>query len=67
MKTVRETIKLIEADGWFYVGSVGSHHHFKHPSKAGKVTIPGQPKEAVPVGTWKNILVQARIRNDLRW
>ncbi len=29
----REVIKLLKADGWYEVGTVGSHHQFKHPTK----------------------------------
>lgn len=29
----REIIKRLKKDGWFLVKVVGSHHHFKHPSK----------------------------------
>ncbi|MCI8507516.1 MAG: type II toxin-antitoxin system HicA family toxin [Lachnospiraceae bacterium] len=36
----REIEKLITADGWYHVKQVGSHRHFKHPNKPGKVTIP---------------------------
>lgn len=30
---VREVIKLIEADGWFFVRQTGSHRQFKHATK----------------------------------
>jgi len=40
-------IKRLKADGWFLVGVVGSHHHFKHASKPGKVTVP-HPKKIWP-------------------
>jgi predicted RNA binding protein YcfA (HicA-like mRNA interferase family) len=33
-------IKAIEADGWVEVAQRGSHKHFIHPLKAGKVTVP---------------------------
>jgi len=36
----REAIKMVEADGWRMVNQNGSHRHFKHPTKPGKVTIP---------------------------
>lgn len=39
-KTAREMEKLIRKDGWIYVGSAGSHRHYVHPTKPGKVTIP---------------------------
>jgi predicted RNA binding protein YcfA (HicA-like mRNA interferase family) len=56
---VRDLIKLLEDDGWIYIGSKGSHRHFKHPSKPGKVTVPGKPASDVPRGTAKSILAQA--------
>lgn len=37
---VREIEKILFADGWYVVKQVGSHRQYKHPLKAGKVTIP---------------------------
>lgn len=54
----RVLMKLIEDDGWVLVRVTGSHHHFKHPTKNGLVTIP-HPKKDLPIGTVKNILKQA--------
>jgi len=54
----RELIRRIEADGWILVQTTGSHHHFKHPVKKGKVTVP-HPKKDLPVGTAKSVLKQA--------
>ncbi len=51
-------IKELKADGWVLVHTVGSHHQFKHPRKAGKVTVP-HPKKDLPVGTVKSIRKQA--------
>ncbi|MFX9550189.1 type II toxin-antitoxin system HicA family toxin [Acinetobacter baumannii] len=53
-----DLIKMIEADGWYEVRVLGSHHHFKHPTKKGLVTIP-HPKKDLPNGTVKSILKQA--------
>lgn len=36
----KEMEKLILADGWIYKNQAGSHRHYKHPTKTGKVTIP---------------------------
>ncbi|MFW6538926.1 type II toxin-antitoxin system HicA family toxin [Acinetobacter baumannii] len=52
-----DLIKMIEADGWYEVRVSGSHHHFKHPTKKGLVTIP-HPKKDLPNGTVKSILKQ---------
>lgn len=53
-----ELIKIIEADGWYEVRVRGSHHHFKHPTKEGLVTVP-HPKKDLPKSTVKSILKQA--------
>ncbi|MFX6482093.1 type II toxin-antitoxin system HicA family toxin [Acinetobacter baumannii] len=56
-----DLIKMIEADGWYEVRVSGSHHHFKHPTKKGLVTIP-HPKKNLPSGTVKSILKQAGLK-----
>jgi predicted RNA binding protein YcfA (HicA-like mRNA interferase family) len=60
---VRDTIKLIEADGWKLVRTRGSHRHFKHPNKPGLVTIAGHPSIDIPPGTFNSILKQAGLKN----
>ena len=54
----RKLIKLLEEDGWVRIGITGSHHHFKHPIKPGKVTIP-HPRKDIPIGTVRSLLKQA--------
>jgi predicted RNA binding protein YcfA (HicA-like mRNA interferase family) len=54
----RKLIRLLEGNGWYLIGTTGSHHHFKHPVKSGKVTVP-HPKHDLPTGTVKSILKQA--------
>jgi len=54
-------IKQLEADGWFLVGVVGSHHHFKHPHKSDKVTVP-HPKSELAKGTVNSVLKQAGLK-----
>jgi predicted RNA binding protein YcfA (HicA-like mRNA interferase family) len=56
---VREIIKMVEAAGWEYIGSKGSHRQFKHPDKPGKVTIAGHPNDDVHPAILKSILDQA--------
>ncbi|EZY68673.1 type II toxin-antitoxin system HicA family toxin [Staphylococcus aureus] len=58
MSSSKEVIKKIEQDGWYLVRVVGSHHHFKHPNRKGKVTVP-HPKKDLPRGTERSILKQA--------
>ena len=59
---VREAIRIVEDDGWYYVYTRGSHRHFKHPIKSGKVTIPGKPGEDLKPFVWNNIQKQAGLK-----
>ena len=61
--TYRQLIKLIEEDGWDLVKTKGSHRQFKHPTKKGKVTIPGKLGVDVPKGILNRILKQAGIES----
>ncbi|MDF3254970.1 MULTISPECIES: type II toxin-antitoxin system HicA family toxin [Bacillus] len=54
----REIFKRLKKDGWFLVKVVGSHHHFKHPSKTGKVTVK-HPAKDFPIKTLKSIEMQS--------
>jgi len=45
---VRAIIKLIENDGWEHVATRGSHRQYRHPTKPGKVTVPGKPSRDLP-------------------
>lgn len=57
----RELIALVEADGWYLVKVRGSHYHFKHDTKKGKVTIP-HPKDHITIGTLNSVLKQAGLK-----
>ena len=57
----REVIRRLMNDGWYLVNVSGSHHHFAHKKKPGKVTVP-HPKKDLPIGTIKSIARQAGIK-----
>ncbi|MEE3719317.1 type II toxin-antitoxin system HicA family toxin [Tumidithrix elongata RA019] len=59
---VRDLLKLLEADGWFLVDTVGSHRQYKHPTKSGKVTVAGKLIDDVRKGTLASILRQAGLK-----
>jgi predicted RNA binding protein YcfA (HicA-like mRNA interferase family) len=52
--TSHQVIRRLRKDGWKLVRTKGSHHQFKHPAKAGLVTVP-HPKKDLPTGTVKAI------------
>lgn len=56
-----EVIRRIEATGWSLVRVKGSHHHFKHASRPGIVTVP-HPKKDLPKGTLKSIERQSGVK-----
>jgi len=56
---VREIIRRLQEDGWSQISQKGCHRQFEHPTKPGKVTVPGHPADDVPLGTFKSILRQA--------
>lgn len=59
---VRDLIKKVEEDGWYQVDQEGSHRHYKHPTKKGKITIAGKPGKDVPTGTLQDILRRAGLK-----
>lgn len=54
----KDVIKRLERDGWILKKVSGSHHHYTHPTKPGKVTVP-HPKKDLPVATVNSIWKQA--------
>ena len=56
---VRDAIRTVEQDGWYYVRTNGSHCQYHHPEKPGTVTIAGRLGSDVPPGTWASIMRQA--------
>lgn len=57
----KDLLKMLKNDGWQEVRINGSHHHLKHPTKTGLVTVP-HPKKDLPIGTVNNILKQAGLK-----
>jgi predicted RNA binding protein YcfA (HicA-like mRNA interferase family) len=59
---VREIIRFLEKEGWRRVKSKSGHRQYKHPSKPGKVTVPGQLNKELPPKTADSILRQAGLK-----
>jgi len=59
---IREVIRLFEFDGLYLVAQKGSHRHYKHPTKLGRVTIAGHPNDNLAPGTLNSILKQAQLK-----
>ena len=40
---IRDILDQLKLDGWLEVAQKGRHRQFKHPTKPGRVTVPGKP------------------------
>lgn len=58
MKVI-EVLRLLQDDGWVLAATRGSHRQYKHPSKSGRVTVPGKPSDDLAPGTLNSIYKQA--------
>lgn len=54
-------MKGLKKDGWYVDRIKGSHHILKHPTKAGRVTIPLHKEDLKPK-TLQTILKQAGLK-----
>jgi predicted RNA binding protein YcfA (HicA-like mRNA interferase family) len=54
----RDIIARLQREGWHLVNVRGSHHNYRHPTQARKVTVP-HPKKNLPKGTLRSIFCQA--------
>jgi predicted RNA binding protein YcfA (HicA-like mRNA interferase family) len=54
----KQVIQRLEADGGYLARVKGSHHQFKHPARAGRVTVK-HPDGDIPAGTLHSIQKQA--------
>jgi len=53
---------MIEKDGWRFHSQKGSHRQFVHPSKSGRVTVPGKPGDDLTHDLINSIYRQAQMR-----
>jgi predicted RNA binding protein YcfA (HicA-like mRNA interferase family) len=61
---VKEIIRLVEGEGWFLVATRGSHRQYKHPVRAGRVTVAGKPSDDLAPGTFNSILKQSGLKDQ---
>ena len=53
---------MLNEDGWLLVTTRGSHRQLKHPTKAGRVTVPGKPNDDLAPGTLNSVMKQAGLK-----
>ncbi|MGB2821676.1 MAG: type II toxin-antitoxin system HicA family toxin [Phycisphaerae bacterium] len=59
---VRDVIRLVQEAGWVQVTRRGSHRQFKHPTRAGRVTVAGKLSDDLAPGTLNSVLKQAGLK-----
>ena len=58
----RQIVADLKRDGWAEVNRVGSHVHFKHPTKPGRLTLP-HPNRTMNIKTLRSV----EKASGLRW
>lgn len=56
--TAREIVRALKRDGWIERAQKGSHLHFTHVTKPGRVTVPIHRGD-MKMGTLRGIISQA--------
>jgi len=59
---IRDVIRMIEADGWYFARQKGDHRQYRHRAKKGCVTIAGHNSKDIHPKTLNSVLVQAGLR-----
>jgi predicted RNA binding protein YcfA (HicA-like mRNA interferase family) len=59
---VSDILKLLSDDGWYIVGMRGSHRQLRHPTKPGRVTVHGKPRDDIAPGTLNSIMKQSGLK-----
>ncbi|MDP2833167.1 MAG: type II toxin-antitoxin system HicA family toxin [Pseudomonadota bacterium] len=59
---IQDILDMLRKDDWEQVATRGSHRQFKHPVKAGRVTVAGKLSDDLAPGTLNSILKQAGLK-----
>ncbi|MHB8213464.1 MAG: type II toxin-antitoxin system HicB family antitoxin [Vulcanimicrobiaceae bacterium] len=60
---VRDALRHLAEDGWVLVVTRGSHRQFKHPTKAGRVTVPGREGDELKVEMKYPVIIERGEQN----
>ena len=58
-KKVKQVIDLLEANGWLFIGTKGSHHKYYKKGAKRPIIVPGNMNDDLAEGTLKSILREA--------
>ncbi len=63
-KKVKEVIRLLEENGWHYVGTNGDHHKFYKAGARRPIIVAGKAGDDLAEGTLGSILREAGLKNN---
>ena len=58
---VRDVLRVLEENGWRFHSQRGSHRQYIHPTKVGRVTVPGKGGDDITGDLLASIFRQAKI------
>jgi predicted RNA binding protein YcfA (HicA-like mRNA interferase family) len=58
----RDFVKMLRENDWQIKSQQGSHQHWVHATRPGKVTVAGHPNDDIPPGTLKSMMKQAGLK-----
>lgn len=58
----KQAEKMVKDNGWHYAYANGSHYYYRHPDKAGKITIPNHGNKELHPKVLKSIKAQAGLK-----
>lgn len=61
---VKQVIDLLEANGWFYVGTKGDHHKYYKAGVRRPIIIAGNNNDDLAEGTLKSIFREAGLKQS---
>ncbi len=56
-----DLIKRIDHDEWMLVGVEDQHRRYEHPTKPGRITLPGNSGDELSEGAVRSVLARARV------
>jgi predicted RNA binding protein YcfA (HicA-like mRNA interferase family) len=59
---VGDVLRMLIDDGWELVATRGNHRQYMHPSKPGRVTVPGKPSDDLAPCTLNSIPKQSGLK-----
>ena len=62
-KKVKELIRMMEEDGWYFVRERGDHKIYRKDGMPRVVSVPGKMNEDVPEGLCSRILRETGLNN----